>query len=220
MSVIGLIMSFSPYLRSAMVRFPLPNYHSYPSYLVTFDQKWPYIEPYLAKEGCRTSLTLKKERPKGNSSDKYIIGVTTAQELMLRRIKVVDLEIFETRITSSVISITIKMVITVTRMKLIARVILEERTTWVVLVLSVDRVTLVVRVFLLVNKILSLICCNSNKGNIGVGVLLVTQIILVAKVMLVARAMSVARVILVARVISVARAISIARVILVARVIS
>ena len=25
----------------------LPNYHSYPSYLVTFDQKLPYIEPYL-----------------------------------------------------------------------------------------------------------------------------------------------------------------------------
>ena len=25
----------------------LPNYQSYPSYLVAFDQKWPYIEPYL-----------------------------------------------------------------------------------------------------------------------------------------------------------------------------
>ena len=28
----------------------LPNYHSYPSYLVTFDQKLPYIEPYLPQE--------------------------------------------------------------------------------------------------------------------------------------------------------------------------
>ena len=29
----------------------LPNYHSNPSYLVTFDQKLPYIEPYLPGEG-------------------------------------------------------------------------------------------------------------------------------------------------------------------------
>ena len=27
----------------------LPNYHNYLDYLVTFDQKLPYIEPYLHK---------------------------------------------------------------------------------------------------------------------------------------------------------------------------
>jgi hypothetical protein len=36
MSVLGLIMSFPPYLRSAMVRFPLP----FNTLKVTFSQRW------------------------------------------------------------------------------------------------------------------------------------------------------------------------------------
>ena len=35
----------------------LPNYHNYPSYLVTFDQKWHYIKPYL-NTSCKTKSTL------------------------------------------------------------------------------------------------------------------------------------------------------------------
>ena len=36
----------------------LPNYHSYPSYLVTFDQKWPYIEPYLQELAVINTKTI------------------------------------------------------------------------------------------------------------------------------------------------------------------
>ena len=40
----------------------LPNYQSYPSYLVTLDQKWPYIEPYLVSRTLVLQDSRKWER--------------------------------------------------------------------------------------------------------------------------------------------------------------
>ena len=59
----------------------LPKYHSYPSYLVTFDQKWPYIKPYLVEVYRQNYVknTFENTTP-GENTGKEVEEVTKRKE--------------------------------------------------------------------------------------------------------------------------------------------